>query len=245
MSAAVSYTRYELVRAFRNRRFFFFSLGFPLVLYVLIAGPNGNEDSIGGSGIPARLYFMVGLAAFGTMNGVVAAGARIAAERALGWTRQLRITPLRPSAYIGVKLVTAYVFAVLTLVVLYAAGIALGVRMPAREWLEMTGLLLLGLLPFAALGIALGHLLTVDSLGPVIGGTTALLAFLGGVWFPLGDGFLGDLGRGLPSYWLVQAGHVAIGGQGWSATGWAVMTGWTVALTVLAVQVYRRDTGKR
>ena len=64
--------------------------------------------------------------------------------------------------------------------------------MPAREWIEMTALLLLGLLPFAALGIALGHLLTVDSLGPVIGGTTALLAFLGGVWFPLGDGFMGD-----------------------------------------------------
>ena len=115
---------------------------------------------------------MVGLAAFGTMNGVVAGGARIASERQVGWTRQLRITPLRPSAYIGTKLLTAYVFALLTLVVLYAAGIALGVRMPAREWLEMTGLLLLGLLPFAALGIALGHLLTVDSLGPVIGGTT-------------------------------------------------------------------------
>ena len=81
MTAALTYTRFELVRAFRNRRFFFFSLGFPLVLYLLIAGPNGGEDDLGGSGIPARLYFMVGLAAFGTMNGVVAAGARIAAER--------------------------------------------------------------------------------------------------------------------------------------------------------------------
>jgi ABC-2 type transport system permease protein len=245
MTVALAYTRYELLRAFRNRRFFVFSLAFPLVLYLLIAGPNGNENDIGGSGIPARLYFMVSLAAFGTMNGVVAAGARIAAERAIGWTRQLRITPLRPSAYIGVKLVTAYVFALLTLAVLYTAGIALGVHIPAHAWVEMTGLLLLGLLPFAALGIALGHLLTTDSLGPVIGGTTALLAFLGGVWFPLGDGFIGDIGRGLPSYWLVQAGHVGVGGQGWSATGWAVVTGWTVALTVLAVQVYRRDNGRR
>ena len=37
------------------------------------------------------------------------------------------------------KLVTAYAFALLTLAVLYAAGIALGVHMPAREWVEMTG----------------------------------------------------------------------------------------------------------
>ena len=239
---ATTYMRLELVRAFRNRRFLVFSLGFPLVLYLLIAGPNGGEDDLGGSGIPARLYFMVGLVAFGTMNGVVAAGARISFERALGWTRQLRITPLRARAYIGTKLLTAYTSAILTIVVLYAAGIALGVTMPAREWVEMTAMLLLGLLPFAALGIALGHVLSVDALGPAIGGTTALLAFLGGVWFPLGDGFMADVAHALPSYWLVQASHIGVGGGGWDATGWAVMTAWTVGLSVIAARVYRRDT---
>ena len=40
----------------------------------------------------------------------------------------------------------------------------------------------------------------------------------------------------LPSYWLVQARpHRASAATGWSATGWAVMAAWTVALTVLAV----------
>ncbi len=39
MSHAV-YTRYELIRAFRNRRFFLFSLVFPLILYFVIAAPN-------------------------------------------------------------------------------------------------------------------------------------------------------------------------------------------------------------
>ena len=34
------------LRTFRNRRFFFFSLGFPLVLYFLIAGPNRNERDL-------------------------------------------------------------------------------------------------------------------------------------------------------------------------------------------------------
>jgi len=94
MSAA-TYARLELLRTFRNRRFFVFSLGFPVVLYLLIAAPNGSEGDLAGTGIPARLYFMVSLTVFGTMNGVVAAGARIAFERTLGWTRQLRITPLR------------------------------------------------------------------------------------------------------------------------------------------------------
>ena len=35
-----TYIRYELLRTFRNRRFFVFSFGFPLVLYLLIAAPN-------------------------------------------------------------------------------------------------------------------------------------------------------------------------------------------------------------
>ena len=71
-------------------------------------------------------------------------------------------------------------------------------------------------------------LLGVDALGPAVGGTTALLAFLGGVWFPIGDGFLHDVAQALPSYWLTQASRVASGGAGWSALGWVVTAAWTV-----------------
>jgi ABC-2 type transport system permease protein len=241
MSAA-TYVRCELLRALRNRRFFFFSIGFPLALYLLIAGPNRGETDLGGSGIPAPLYFMVGLASFGTMNAVTAAGGRIAAERALNWTRQLRVTPLSPRVYFATKLTVAYSTALMTIAVLYAAGLSLGVHESAGRWIEMTALILIGLLPFAALGIMLGHVLNVDALGPTIGGTTALLGFLGGVWFPLGDGFLGDVAQALPSYWLVQAGRVGVGAPGWGVTGWAVVTAWTAALTALAVRAYIRDT---
>ena len=46
----------------------------------------------------------------------------------------------------------------------------------------------------------------------------------------------------LPSYWLVQASHVATGGRAWGATGWVVVAAWTVVLTALAARAYRRDT---
>ncbi len=109
----------------------------------------------------------------------------------------------------------------------------------------MTGLLLVGLVPFAALGIAIGHLLTPDSIGSALGGSISLLALLGGVWFPLANhGFLLELERFVPSYWLVQASHVVLGGAAWSARGWIVMGAWTVILTALARRLYRRDTGR-
>ena len=236
------YLLFELKRTFRNRRFFFFSLGFPLVLYFLIAGPNRDETNLGNSGLSAPLYFMVGLAAFGTMNAMLAAGARIAGERAVGWNRQLRITPLTTRTYFRAKVATGYVMAGITLGALYAAGAILGVSMTGNEWLRMTGLILVGLLPFAGLGIVFGHLLTPDSIGPVMGGTTALLALLGGTWFPLSGAVMTHVGESLPSYWLVQAGHVGLGGSGWTRTGWLVMVVWTVGAAAVARWAYRRDT---
>ena len=238
----IAYARYELIRAFRNWRFLIFSLGFPLVLYLAIAVPNRNEHDLGGTGIAAPLYFMVGLAAFGTMNAVIAAGARIAAERSVGWNRQLRLTPLSARAYLQTKVLTAYLTALVTIVVLYAAGVSLGVRFPAARWLEMTGLILVGLIPFAALGILIGHLLNADSIGPALGGGTALFALLGGVWFPIGSGVMHDVAQALPSYWLVQASRVAVGGETWGPRGWLVVAAWSVVLAVLAARAYRRDT---
>jgi ABC-2 type transport system permease protein len=239
------YTRYELLRTLRNRRFFLLSLGFPLVLYFVIVSPNRHVSDFDGSGISFPLYYMVGLASFGTMSAMLSCGARIAAERAVGWNRQLRITPLAPRAYFRVKVLTGYMMAVISLLALYAAGVSLGVSLSAHEWFEMTGLILVGLVPFAALGILLGHMLTPDSIGPAMGGGISLLALLGGVWFPLGGhGFIHDLAQYIPSYWLARASHVALGGPPWSTFGWAVMAAWTVLLGVLAARAYRRDTGR-
>jgi ABC-2 type transport system permease protein len=173
MSTA-TYTRYGLIRAFRNRRLFILSLVFPLVLYVAIAGPNRNEHDLGGTGIAAPLYFMVGLAAFGTMNAVIGAGARIAAERSVGWNRQLRLTPLSARAYLLTKVLTAYLMALVTIVLLYAEGVA----------------------------------------------------------------------QTLPSYWLVQASRVAIGGESWGLRGWIVIAFWSVVLGALAARAYQRDTNR-
>ena len=121
MSSAV-YVKYELLRTFRNRRFVILSLGFPLVLYFLIAAANRHVRSIGDTGISAPLYFMVSLAGCGCMNAVISAGARIAAERSGGWNRQLRLTPLSTRNYFRTKVLTGYVMALSSLMLLYIAG---------------------------------------------------------------------------------------------------------------------------
>lgn len=239
-----TYVRYELLRAFRNRRFFFFSLGFPLILYFIIAGANKNTHNFGGTGLSAPLYYMVGLASFGTMMATISTGARIAGERQIGWTRQMRISPLSAAGYFRAKVIVAYVMALVTLVSLYIAGTILGVSVPVARLAEMLGLILIGLAPFAAFGVFIGHVSNTDSVGPLMGGIVSLLALVSGTWFPVQHGFLHDLGQCLPSYWLVEAGHVALHGKPWTLLGWLVVLGWFVVLSWLAWWAYRRDTGR-
>ena len=50
------------------------------------------------------------------------------------------------------------------------------------------------------------------------------------------------IAQGLPSYWLVQAAHIGVGGHGWGTTGWIVLAVWTVVATYFARRAYERDT---
>jgi ABC-2 type transport system permease protein len=239
-AATATYTRFELLRAVRNIRFFAFSLVFPLVLFFMVAGANRHEQI---DGVSFPLYYMTGMAAWGTMAAVIAGGARIAAERSIGWNRQLRVTPLTTRAYFQAKVLTGYTVAAVSIVLLYAAGVSLGVRLPADRWVLMTLMLLIGLVPFAALGIWLGHTITAESIGPAMGGVTSIFALLGGAWGPVASGgALRTVSELLPSYWLVQAGHVALDQGIWPARGWLVVAVWTVALARLAARAWQRDT---
>ncbi len=239
---AITYARYDMRRLYRNRRFLIFTVAFPLVLFLFIASSNKHVTL---QGIPFPVYYLTGMVAWGTMNAVSAGGGIIALERAVGWTRQLRITPLPVGAYISTKVASGYALACLTIVVLYIAALSIPVHLTLDGWLLMTGLILIGLLPFAALGIFLGHSLSPDTMGPAIGVISGIFALLGGAWFPLStSGTLYDVVKLLPSYWLVQAGRAGLTHQVWPLEGWIVMVVWTAGLTALAVMAYRRDTGK-
>ena len=174
--SSTTYVRYELLRMLRNRRFFLFSLGFPLVLYFLIAGPNRHEDE------PRRKRHLRAALLHGR--------ARRVRDDELGHLGRCtnRARPQRrldaaaaADAALAAQLPRdedprpAYLTALITIACSAVAGTTLGVRLSATSWAETIALLLVGLLPFAALGILFGHLLDVDSLGPAVGGTTALL----------------------------------------------------------------------
>jgi len=240
--SSMTYTRYEVLRTVRNRRFFIFSLIFPLVLFYLVAGSNRHAHVYG---VSFPLYYMTGMMGFGTMIAVVSCGSRLSFDRSLGWARQMRITPLSTRAYFQSKLVTSYVMALISIILISVAGLSLAVHLPILHWAELIGLVLVALVPFAVLGILLGSLLKADSMGPVQGGVITIMALLGGSFgIIFASGTLHEICELLPSYWLVQSAVAAISGKSWPLEGWAVIVVWTAVLAVLARLAYLRDTAR-
>src|SRR3984885_6449632 len=162
--STVTHVRYELLRPIRNRRMLAFSLGLPLVLFYAVGSAQRHAHT---DGIAFPLYFMVGMAVYGALFAAVGPGARIALDRSRGWTRQLRITPLSVRVTFLGRVLTAYIVALPSLIVLYLA---------------LTGWVLVGLAPIVLIGIILGHLLTSDALAPAVGGVVVFFALFGGAW---------------------------------------------------------------
>ena len=80
-----TYFKYEFLRLWRNKRFFFFSLVFPLVLFLVFGLSNRNANvTFGSVTLKFILFYMVGMAGYGTMMASISGGARIAAERQVG-----------------------------------------------------------------------------------------------------------------------------------------------------------------
>ncbi len=59
-----SLIKLELTRALRNKKFLFFSVLYPAVLFLIIAG-NADDTRIDGTGLTLATYMMVSMASFG------------------------------------------------------------------------------------------------------------------------------------------------------------------------------------
>lgn len=177
----------ELKRRLRNRRSVFFSLAFPGLMLLVLSSQGSWSESVGNGNVAA--YLMVSMGLYGGAMTSASAGASVSIERAQGWSRQLRLTPLRPTAYILVKCLCALVMGVLAVGVVNAIGIVQHrASMPVRIWLACFALTVVCTLVFAALGVFVGYLLPGENAMQFMGPGLAVLGFLGNVFIPITQG---------------------------------------------------------
>jgi len=176
--------RIELFRMLRNRRTILFTLVLPAALLLTVGNQSGWEEKIGQGNVAA--YILISMALYGAALTAAATGSMVAVERAVGWSRQLRLTPLHPVAYILTKALVALAMGALSIAAVNVVGVLQGkAEMPTHVWVEAAVVTLFCTLTFAALGVFVGYLVPSENAMQILGPGLALLSFLGGVFIPL------------------------------------------------------------
>jgi len=234
-----AYVRLELTRTLRDATFVVFGIGLPVVMYLIFTNmglaPGGKHD--------AALFTMVSMAAYGAMGASFNNGTGLAEDRALGWLRQLRLTPLSSMRVLSGRTATGLVIVVPAIAAVLLAGSLLnGVSLNAGQWFSIIVLLWLGTLPFTLLGLANGYLFSGQTAGVINFAANFALAIVGGLWLPTSTfpGWLKAISVWTPTHaYADMSWHVAFGhAPGMQSI--AVLVGWLVVFGIYAQFAYRR-----
>lgn len=235
----------ELKRSLRNKRVLIFTVFMPVLFLFLFAGANAESVAFEHGNLAA--YFLISMGLYGGMMAAATGGASVALERGLGWSRQLRLTPLSPAAYTMIKLLSAAVRSALSVAVVYAVAFAMrNAHMTTSAWVESFIIVWVGSFVFAAFGLMMGFLMKSDSVMQILSFVLVILAFLGGLFAPVDQypQWLQEVARFTPAYGLHQiAVWPLVGGQLDVAPVVNVCVWFTVFASATAL-LFRRDTAR-
>ena len=238
--------RLEVRRLLRNRRTMTLALVLPVFFFVGFGLNNSYVHQRAGHGNVSAVE-MISIALYGAVAATATCGAIVSIERTSGWSRQLRVTPLSPAAYVVIKMLTSLVLAAGAVFAVYLVGAVTNkVSMPANLWV-ITGLCVwVGALLFAAFGLFIGYLLPTENVTQIIAVALTLFCFAGGLFIPLSH-FSPDLqtfAKFTPLYGLNQLVHYPLAG-GTLRWGWILNLGvWLAIFVTGAAWGLRRDTAR-
>lgn len=201
----------ELRRMLRNRRTVIFALIFPAAMFFVFGSGSQGDERVGQGNVSA--YVMVSMALYGGALIAASTGAGVAIERALGWSRQLRLTPLNPAVYIMVKAFVALAMGALAIIVVNVIGAVQGKpQMPFMTWIWCGLLTLVCVMTFAALGVFVGYIVPGENAMQILGPGLALLSFLGGLFIPLSQysPMIRDIAYWTPMYGVAEVARAPL-----------------------------------
>lgn len=248
---ATIYLKEAKYEFFKNLRLWVYTaslLSFPIMFYVLFGLVLGAKQSIAGLGVPTYLIATYGT--FGVMGAsLFGTAAGLASDRGLGWLQVKRASPMPPFAYFAAKVVVSMIFSAVIVLALFTLGLtAGGVRMPAAQFASLLGTLVIGSLPFSAMGLALGYFAGPNSAPTVINLIYLPMSFCSGLWVPFI--FLPKVAQkialALPPYHLSQLalGVVGAGKHESAMTHWEVLIAFTMICLGVARIGFQRDQEK-
>jgi ABC-2 type transport system permease protein len=244
----VQSTRAEFLKLWREPIFSIFSMALPVMFYFFF-GISSAKTVVHGVNIGAVI--LASLSAYAVANVMLFSfGIGVAIDRGRKFDVLMRATPLRPWVTLVAKVVTGLLFGFLALVILFAfAYFVGGLRMETAQWLTLTGRLLLGALPFLAMGFAIGYLVSANAAPAVVNLVALPMYFASGLFIPIDalPDFIRGIAPFLPAYHYGQIAWQAVGRPPdnplWVSA--VVLAGFGMAFLAIALWAARIDDSKK
>jgi ABC-2 type transport system permease protein len=236
--------RYEFVRLVRTRSFSLSVIGFPVVFYMFFGLIMNRGEHIGN--VSVAKYMLGSYAVFGMVGAALfGVGVGLCSEIAAGWLELKRASPMPPAAYLLAKCCSAMAFGILIVSILTLMGIFIGhVSLSPVEYLRMIGLTIIGVVPFACMGMALALLVPFSSAPGIANMIYLPMSFCGGLWVPIMflPHILQKFALLLPTYHLAQLMLAIFGytNSGTTASHWMGLLGFTLVMLGIALIAFRR-----
>lgn len=233
--------RFEFLRVLRTPGFALPTLLFPTMFYVffgLLFGKPGDHQ--------VATFMLATYGTFGIMApALFGFGVGVSMERERGVLAMKRVAPMPPLAYLFGKAAMAMLFALVIVLLLFALGAIFGgVKLPLPEWIGLALALVLGSLPFCALGMVVGVRVNGQASAAIVNLIYLPMSFLAGLWVPLRfmPHWLQDVAIALPTYHLSQLalGIIGMDARGTFATHLLYLLVFTAACLAFAVRGWRR-----
>ena len=239
--------RAEFTKLLRNRAYSLSVIGFPVVFYLMF-GSLGRHT--GAEGHFYARYLLAGYSCFGAIGAALfGIGNGLAYERGHGWLELKRASPMPPMAYLVAKLAASLFFSLAICLLLAALGPLIAGQAVATpvEILKLLGVIAVGTIPFASLGLLFGLLIPPSAGAGLVNLVYLPLSFCGGLWMPIEQlpHWLQGVAHYLPSYWFSRLALHALHFPAPSpALGYAVLAGYTVVLLGLSARVWAASEAK-
>ena len=122
-SGTLALGKAEIIRLRRNKRYLFFTLALPIVLYLALAHTAATEG-----GVSFKIYYLFEMASLGAFSGAFNNNTiRISQERKDGWIRQLRLTCLPANGYVVAKIIASVVTTAPKILLAFIGALTLGI----------------------------------------------------------------------------------------------------------------------
>ena len=236
--AVVAQTKLELAMTLRRGESLMVTLAIPVGILVFFGKVN-PLTAVKGDPID---FLVPGVLALAVMaSAMVSLGIATGFERRYGVPKRLGSTPLSRGGLLAAKTLNVLALEVLQVGVIVATGLALGWHTDAARVGAAIGLLLLGTIAFAGIGMFMAGTLRAEANLALANALFLVLMFLGGMAYPLAKlpTAVASIARLLPAAALAECLRAVLDSTAFPAGAFVVLLVWTMAAPLAAARWFK------